>query len=407
LEDVPPLDPHSAIPPFGHRTYQGLSMPSFGILTENFPPLVGGGIAEWTRGVACALASRGHDVTVYSKWKRRFDPAVHSGRPFRFIPMRGHDWRRWRFAYALVHGFGFLSKHPDGILIATTWELGEPFPWIRRIFPSAKLWVIAHGRDVTKVRRTARLRRTLSAAALIVAVSRFTRSEILVRVGASFGDRVVFVPNGVDGCRFSPGPKPGGFMKTLGIPERAKVILTLARVVERKAHDVVIRALPGVIATFPDAHYVIAGAEEPKWAGKLRDLVRGGGLDAFVHLTGFVPDAELVDWHRMADVYVMPSRGGGEDSEGFGITFLEAGACGVPVIGTDSGGIPDAVIHNETGLLVPSGDSDALAAAIKRILGDPDLAMRLGQAARSRILRELTWDGVTERILQAGGLDLR
>jgi phosphatidyl-myo-inositol dimannoside synthase len=379
-------------------------MAHFGILTENFPPLVGGGIAEWTQGVAGALASRGHDVTIYSKWKKRFDPAMHAGKPFHFIPMAGHDWRRWRFLYALIYGFGFFRRHPDGILIATTWELGEPFSWMRRFFPSGKLWVIAHGRDVTKVKRTLRFRRTMSAAALIVAVSRFTRNEILARLGESFDGRVFLVPPGVDASRFSPGSKSLTLLKNLGIPETAKVILTLARVVERKAHDVVIRALPAVLSAFPDAHYVIAGPEDPRWGGKLRELVRELDLVGHVRFAGFAPDADLADWHRTADVYVMPSRGGGEDSEGFGITFLEAGSCGVPVIGSDSGGIPDAVIHDETGLLVPPDDPGALATAIKRVLGEPDLSKQLGQAARSRVLKELTWEGVTGRILHAAGM---
>jgi phosphatidylinositol alpha-1,6-mannosyltransferase len=189
-----------------------------------------------------------------------------------------------------------------------------------------------------------------------------------------------------------------------GISEKAKIILTLARVVERKAHDTVIRALPAVLAEFPDTHYLIAGPEEPRWGQRLRELVRELGLSARVHFIGFIPDSNLADWYRATDVYVMPSRGGGEDSEGFGITFLEAGACCVPVIGTDSGGIPDAVIHGETGLLVPPDDPDALAVAIKRILGDPDLSKRLGLAARSRIQHELTWDRVTERILEAGAV---
>ena len=377
-------------------------MASFALLTENFPPLVGGGIAEWTIGVANSLASRGHDVTVYSKWKKRFDPALHASRPFRFKTMRGHDWRRWRFLYVLIHGFRFFRDHRDGILIATTWELGEAFPWLKRIFPSARLWVIAHGRDITKVKRPERLRRTLSAASLTVAVSRFTRQEILNRLDESSTGTILFIPNGVDCARFSPEPKPAGLLTPFGIPEKAKVILTLARVVERKAHDTVIRALPAVLADFPDTHYLIAGPEEPRWGEKLRELVRELGLSASVHFIGFIPDSNLADWYRAADVYVMPSRGGGEDSEGFGITFLEAGACCVPVIGTDSGGIPDAVVHDETGLLVPPDDPDGLAAAIKRIFDDPNLSKRLGLAARFRIQRELTWDRVTERILEAG-----
>jgi phosphatidylinositol alpha-1,6-mannosyltransferase len=351
--------------------------------------------------VAESLASRGHDAVVYSKWKPGLDRSMHDDKPFTFRPMRGRDWRRWRFLYVLFYGFRFFRGHPDGVMVATTWELGEPFPWLRRIFPSARLWVAAHGRDITRVPHSARLRRTLNSAELVVAVSRFTRGEILTRMKGLPTDHVVFVPNGVDLSRFSPGAKPASLLASLGIPEDAKIILTLARVVERKGHDTVIRALPRVLASCPGAHYLVAGPEEPRCGARLRALVRELGLEERVHFAGFVPDSALADWYRAADVYAMPSRGDGADSEGFGITFLEAGACGCPVIGSRSGGIPDAVEDGVGGFLVPPDDPDALAGALVRVLTDCGLARQLGLAARSRIERELTWDRIAGRILNA------
>jgi phosphatidyl-myo-inositol dimannoside synthase len=376
-------------------------MSSFGLFTENFPPLVGGGIAEWTRGVAESLTMCGHDAVVYAKWKPRLDRSVHDARPFAFRPMWGRDWHRWRFLYALVYGFQFFREHPDGVMVATTWELGEPFPWLKRVFPSARLWVAAHGRDITRVRRPARLRRTLASAELVVAVSSFTRGEILARMAGLKTGHVVFVPNGVDLSRFSPGPKPAELLASLAIPAEARVILTLARVVERKGHDTVIRALPRVLASCPTAHYVVAGPEEPRCGVRLRALVAELGLAERVHFAGFVPDSALADWYRAADVYAMPSRGDGMDSEGFGITFLEAGACGCPVIGSRSGGIPDAIEDGVGGLLIPPDDPDALAGAIIRVLTDSGLARRLVQSARLRIERDLTWDRVCAQIMKA------
>ena len=110
-----------------------------------------------------------------------------------------------------------------------------------------------------------------------------------------------------------------------------------------------------------------------------------GKLEGNLHRTP--TDAELADAYALGDVFVLPSRGGPKDVEGFGIVFLEAAACGLPSVGTRSGGIEDAVIDGETGLLV----DDDLVAALSRLVQDASLRERLGARARERVRAELTW----------------
>jgi phosphatidylinositol alpha-1,6-mannosyltransferase len=95
----------------------------------------------------------------------------------------------------------------------------------------------------------------------------------------------------------------------------------------------------------------------------------------------------------------MPARSDPPDVEGFGLVFLEANACGRPVVGARAGGVTDAIRDGETGLLVPPGDPPALAAALVRLLADPGLAARLGQQGRAYVEREGNWDRVAERLL--------
>jgi phosphatidylinositol alpha-1,6-mannosyltransferase len=162
----------------------------------------------------------------------------------------------------------------------------------------------------------------------------------------------------------------------------------------------VIRALPRVIQKIPTAVYLVAGQgpEEPR----LRVLARSLGMQDRVIFVGYVPGDKLVDHYNLADVYIMASREIGKegDVEGFGITFLEAGACGLPVVGGRSGGIPDAILNEQTGLLVDPGDQDQIASALVRILADESYASRLGHGGRKRVVETLQWRHMAERCLR-------
>jgi phosphatidylinositol alpha-1,6-mannosyltransferase len=115
---------------------------------------------------------------------------------------------------------------------------------------------------------------------------------------------------------------------------------------------------------------------------------------------GHVPEEDVAELYRSCAVCVMPSRilpGG--DSEGFGITYLEAGACARPVVGGRQAGVVDAIVHGETGLLVDPQDPGAIADAVVRLLDDPDLARRMGEGGRARVLAEFTWSSIARRYL--------
>jgi phosphatidylinositol alpha-1,6-mannosyltransferase len=121
-----------------------------------------------------------------------------------------------------------------------------------------------------------------------------------------------------------------------------------------------------------------------------------------VRFAGYVPASELAGHYQLADVYIMASREIGEtgDVEGFGITFLEAGACGVPVIGGRSGGVSDAVVDGSTGVLVDPLDADQIAAVLIRLLADEDLSRSMGRAGRRRVEENLQWRHMAARCIQ-------
>jgi len=235
----------------------------------------------------------------------------------------------------------------------------------------APFWVQLHG--IESWQRPGPVRaRAMEHAALVTAISRYTRGKFLewARVEP---ERVRVLPGTVDE-RFTPGPRPATLAERLGVTGR-RVLLTVSRIDRGdryKGHDTVIAALARLADRMPDLHYVVVGNGDDR--GRLEQVARQLGIAARVHFAGRVSDSELIDYYRLADVFVMPSA-----KEGFGIVFLEAAACGLPVIGGDRDGCADPLADGAIGALVPPGDDGALAAAIERALAQPRSGARPAQ----------------------------
>jgi phosphatidyl-myo-inositol dimannoside synthase len=250
--------------------------------------------------------------------------------------------------------------------------------------------VIAHGEEIDWPYDRTRLRwrdGIYRGAALVATVSHHSR-DLLLKRGVST-ERIVLAHPGIDTERFDRPADPRPWRARLGIPDGARVILTVGRMIRRKGQDLTIEALPEIRRRAGDVHYVICG-----W-GPMESILRARaealGLASCVHFAGVPVEDELPAVYRMADVFVMPSRPEGADTEGFGIVYLEAGACGVPVVGGRSGGVPDAVDDGRTGLLVDPQDPGAIAEAVARLLLDCGLAKRMGEEAQRRARTEWTW----------------
>ena len=218
-----------------------------------------------------------------------------------------------------------------------------------------------------------------------IAVSAYTAGLVLATGAPAEPIRVI--PNGTD--------LPAG----AAAPETASeppTFVTVARIEERyKGHDVIVRALPLVLAKVPDAQWVVIG--DGTLRAGLESLARSYGVSGSIRFLGTVSEQERNDWLRRARLLVMPSRlpAGGFAGEGFGIVYLEAGAYGKPVVAGNVGGALDAVADAESGLLVDPTDPLLVAEAITRLLLDDPLARRLGEAGRGARTRRLgrSWWG--------------
>jgi phosphatidylinositol alpha-1,6-mannosyltransferase len=170
--------------------------------------------------------------------------------------------------------------------------------------------------------------------------------------------------------------------------EGKKVLLTITRLVSRKGIDTVLASLPSVIEKYPDIIYLVVGDGDYKEA--LKDIVDRYNLGNYVRFTGKIPHKNLISYYNLCDVFVMPSKTELPDVEGFGLVFLEANACGKPVIGSKSGGIPSAIKHKETGLLVEEQNPEELKNAIFTLLDNPEFSKELGKKGRERVLEKRT-----------------
>jgi len=176
------------------------------------------------------------------------------------------------------------------------------------------------------------------------------------------------------------------------------VVVCVSRLVRRKGQDTLLRAWPAVVSQIPDAALLIVGAGP--YGADLRQLAQRSGLTSSVHFTGPVPQAELPAHYAAGDVFSMPcrTRRGGLDVEGLGIVYLEASAAGLPVVGGDSGGAPDAILEGETGYVVGGRDVAALSTRLTALLSDPPVARAMGEKGRAWVERDWSWDQTATRL---------
>jgi phosphatidyl-myo-inositol dimannoside synthase len=203
----------------------------------------------------------------------------------------------------------------------------------------------------------------------------------------------------VDNSSFRPGAAGDAIRKRLGLGDRP-VVVCVSRMVPRKGQDTLIRAWPRVLATASGAPALLLVGDGP-YRAKLARLAQQAGVAGSVVFTGPVPAADLPAYYDAGDVFAMPcrTRRAGLDVEGLGIVYLEASASGLPVVGGDSGGAPDAILPGETGYVVPGRDVAAVADRICGLLADPAGARAMGEKGAAWVDREWRWELVADRLM--------
>jgi len=362
------------------------------IVTNDFPPRQGG-IQSYVHELARRLPA--DSVLVYAsdhEGSRGFDAAqpfpVVRARTSMLLPTAGAA----RTAARLLREFGagavwFGASAPLGLLAAGLRRAGA-----ERIAAST------HGHELGWAMLPAArqaLRRIGDATDVVTYITGYTRD----RLGSAFGPhpRLQPLPPGVDVETFRPGIDGADVRRSYGLGS-APVIVCVSRLVRRKGQDALVAVLPDVRRRAPGTRLLLVG-RGPEQSRLQRLAARLGVADA-VSFAGGVPLAELPGYYAAGDVFAMPcrTRRGGMDVEGLGIVYLEASACGLPVIAGDSGGAPEAVRDGETGYVVGGADRAALTDRLVTLLGDAQLRCRMGAAGRAWVEREWPWDVAAARL---------
>ena len=246
------------------------------------------------------------------------------------------------------------------------------------------------------------MRIILKRAQKVIAISEFARKEVIQRTDID-EKRVVIITPGVDSEHFRLLSKDPEMVKRYRL-EGKRVILTVSRLYEHKGHDKVIEAMPLILEKIPNAVYLIVGSGPMEM--RLKSLVKKLALEDHVLFVGYISDELLPQFYNLCDVFVLATREVEKPGwvEGFGIVFLEANACGKPVISGRTGGAIEAVLDQKTGLLINPFNINEIAEATVRLLNDPELASRLGNNGRKRVIEQFAWEDKAKKIGQLLGL---
>ena len=223
----------------------------------------------------------------------------------------------------------------------------------------------------------------------------FTQKAISRALSKSASQQMVKIAPGIDVDHFAP-KDSSQLRKDLNL-ENKRVIVSVGRLVHRKGQDRLIQSLPEILKCVPDAHILMVG--QGPYLSHLKKLVELHDLNSHVSFIGRIQYAQLPQYICAGDVFAMPSRSRffGLEVEGLGIVYLEASACGLPVIAGSSGGAPDAVVNGVTGFVVDGENTQEIASAAIRLLSDIDQAKSMGVAGREWIIENWRWDMWSQR----------
>jgi phosphatidylinositol alpha-1,6-mannosyltransferase len=380
------------------------------LLTYDFPP-IGGGIAR----MMGELAKRYPAGTLVVSTGTRPDAATVDRALINRVDRVAVPSRRLRTIQGLLTWTRRASDlaralEPEFVWCGNLKPAGYPARWIQRR-TGTPYGIFVYGTDLLllqdRLRRSAlkrsAARALIGSAGVVVAISQWTR-ELCLTVLRQLGFRdgeidVRVVPLGTDPEHFRPGVDTAEVRARYGL-EEGRWLLTVARLVAHKGIDTVLHVVAALLKEHPTLRYAVVGSGPMQ--AQLEALALTLGVASRVRFLTDVPDADLPALYNSAEIYLGVSRPAELMMEGFGISLSEASACGVPVVGGSSGGIPDAVLDGETGLLVDARTPAAVVDAVRRLLMDRSLARRLGDGGRKAVESYFNWDRVTSDVQRIG-----
>lgn len=358
------------------------------VVTNDLPPRVGG-IQYYVDQLCRGLAAAGDEVTLYGS-QYEGDREWDAEAPFRVV--REPTGTLLPTPAVLRHTLALIDRFDAEVVVfGAAFPLGLLGPSIRRR-RGVPYVGFTHGLEVSSARVPGggRLLRHIGRrAAAITFVSNWCDAELRDRFGP--GPRYELLPPAVDPGVFHPGVDGAAVRDRHGLGDDP-VVVCVSRMVERKGQDRLIAALPELRRRVPGARLLLVG--DGPHRTHLEHQARDADMGEWVTFAGKVSDDELPEYFAAGDVFAMPcrERKGGLEVEAFGIVFIQAQAVGRPVVAGDIGGVPDALEHDRTGLLVDGSSTAGVTEAVSALLGDRERVTEMGEAGAEFVADGFTWD---------------
>lgn len=359
------------------------------LIAENWPPRVGG-IENYLTGIVSNLPAG--STTVIAPAHRDAQAAAGVIRKRFFWPVVKPAWLPLYLSIKKM----VQSNRPDVVFCGKALFEGLVGLWLKQKFGIPYvLFTYAMEIEVWAKAERKKLEKVLKNADRVVYINEVTKKTLL-EMGAR-EEQLVKIWPGINDIWFKP-TSGSRVLQKYGVDK--PYIFTLSRLIPRKGVDLVIDAMKILDSSMNGGISLVIAGSGPE-ADNLKAKARELGIEYMVKFLGHVPDEDLPELYANAEVFALTPRRDAEDIEGFGIVYLEAAACGVPSVGTLVGGIPEAVLHNQTGVLVQPENPKAIAEALTLLLKDENKRKVLGEAAKKRAYDEFRW---SKRIMLVKGM---
>ena len=285
------------------------------------------------------------------------------------------------------------ANHPSVACFGAAAPLGLLAPTLRKAGVN-RIVSLTHGHEVWWAKVfpfSLAMKRIGDSVDALTYLGDFTKQSISRSLSPKAQKAMVHLAPGIDTSHFVPLNAPSVLRDELGLTHKS-VIVSVGRLVPRKGQDRLIEALPLIRKSISNVHLLLVG--EGSYKKSLEKMVVERDLGGIVTFVGRVHYAKLPSYFQCGDIFAMPSRSrfAGLEVEGLGIVYLEAGACGLPVIAGNSGGVPDAVVDGVTGIVVDGKNVKEIAAAIIRVLGDRAKAKSMGEKGNEWVRSGWSWE---------------
>ena len=396
---------------------RGRSFKKVCFFTTDSKPHVGGA-AEYLHGL-CEALGKSYEVELYSTVDccEEYPRAHYKAKQLKSRPVRNLGDRLWdrltplrklntwlyfrQLEKMAVHEIGTLITK-DSLVLISYWPPDSHF-WCRACqMLRIPYLVICHGLELVYSLKGLPKRwrkKDVQRAFMLITNSRPTGELARIVCGKEIGYTVLNPGIDPNSCREPSSQQLLAKRVELGLPEASFVLLSVGYLTKRKGFDLALQAFAELRHEFPGLYYLIAGDGPER--DYLKQLAHVLGADSKIRFIPKADDEEKWLLYGLSDLFIMPNRTlEGSDWEGFGIVFLEAALAGKPSLGGNNGGVPDAVVHGSTGLLVNTCDYLETKEALASLIRDQAKRKQMGEAARQRVLKSFTWDFLVQGLVQ-------